>query len=358
MANLIEIPSFQNKFSENLFKGTALMNNNTEVNFTGTGTSSYTFNSYKNFSYKGKSLEVVATNSVGGAVSIEFDLVNELLVTAKNTGLHIFTFGLLFEDISPANPALLLTLEVDVYVNTVLSHTFTKNLTLANYELDRYYNFAQSFNLAETDEVNFVFRASYPAVVGLASSFKMHFDAFQLVFDKINTGYGLPSSYTLPIYTQVHGTYDYANTLPALSFTGTPIKITNNGGGANTNLEYGFKANPTLYNVSTNFFDFTQLELGDRVDFRTDLTVTTTTANQEVDIYLDVALGTVTNYQIYLCRRVFKTAGTYTINDVSNWLYIGNADTRDYNCALMFDSDANATVLNNGVAINVTKRLV
>lgn len=358
MANLIEIPSFQNKFSENIFKGTALLNDQSEVNFTGTGTSSYTFNSYKNFSYKGKSLEVVATNSVGGAVSVEFDFLDGLLVEVKNTGLHIFTFGLLFEDKTPANTSLPLTLEVDVYINTVLSHTFTKNLNLANYELDRYYNFAQSFNLAETDEVNFVFRASYPAVVGLASGFQMHFDAFQLVFDKINTGYGLPSSYTLPIYTQVHGTYDYANTLPALSFTGTPIKITNNGAGANTNLEYGFKANPILYNISTNFFDFTKLELGDRVDFRPELVITTTTANQEVDIYLDVALGTVSNYKIFLCRRIFKNAGVYEINDVSNWLYIGNTDTRDYNCALMFDSDANATVLNNGVAINVTKRLV
>jgi hypothetical protein len=358
MANLIEIPSFQNKYSENLFSSTALMSEATDVNFTGSHTSAFYFNSYKNFSYKGKSLDIVANSSLNNPISIEFDLVDALLVTAKNTGLHIFSFGILFESLTLPDNNQNVTLEVDVYVNSILSETFTKGLSPLNYETNRYYNFAQSFNLAELDEVNFIFKISYPAITGFASAFRVNFDAFQLVFDKINTGYGLPSSYTTPLGNQQLGIYDYANTLTSQSFTGTAIKLNNNGAGANTNLDYKFNAIPAIYNTTTNFLKFDSLQLGDKVDVRTDITVTTTTANQDVDIYLDVALGTATNYQIYLCRRNFKTAGTYVINDVSNWLYIGNTDTRDYNCAVMFDSDANATVLNNGVAISVTKRVV
>lgn len=285
-----------------------------------------------------------------------WDFENALKHVANLGGIYTFQFGFLVR-VKDAPVNTLIDLHVERYVNGVLTDTYIKELNPSQYNLDRYYHFGQSFELNESQEVDFKFRLSRPTIGLPNPSFTFCFDAFQLVFEKINSGFGMPSPYTLPLYTQTHGTYDYANSLPSQSFTGTALKINNNGGGANTNLDFKFSAIPNIFNTTTNFLEFDALELGDKVDVRADLTITTTTANQDVDIYLDVALGTASNYQIFLCRRNFKTAGTYSVNDISNWLYIGNTDTKDYNCALMFDSDANATVLNNGMVINVIKRL-
>jgi len=198
MASLIEIQSFQNKYSENLLPNTALLTQDTDVNFTGSFTSDYEFDSYKNFSNKGQSFKVTAVSSTSNPLDVEFDFVDSLLAIAKNTGQHIFSFGVLFDGMTSSDTTKIMTISVDVYINNVLGYTFSKTLNPFYYTLDRYYNFAQSFNAAELDEINFIFKVSYPSISGGTAFFGMHFDAFQLVFDKINTGYGLPSAYTLP----------------------------------------------------------------------------------------------------------------------------------------------------------------
>lgn len=357
MANLIQIPSFSNKYKENLFTNASIIGDDTAYTFSGVSTSMATLNNYQNYSSKSKAFQVFAVQDVTVGFDCSWNFGDSLKATAVQEGTYVFQFGLLVNDRN-ANVGTLIDLEVDVFKNGLLFETYTYSLNPYSMDINKYYHFAQNFDVNAGVELDFAFRLVRPSIGIPNPNFTFCFDAFQLNFDNINIGYGAPAPYSLPLLNQVSGVYDVANTLSALSFTGTPIKITNNGAGTNTNLDYGLRGITNLLDTSDSFLKFDNLSLGDKVDVRCDLTVTTTTANQTVDVYLDVALGTATNYKIYLCRRTFKTAGTYPINDISNWLYLGNTDTRDYDTAIMFHSDANATVLNNGVAISVTKRLV
>ena len=154
-----------------------------------------------------------------------------------------------------------------------------------------------------------------------------------------------------------HGIYDYDNALSAQSFTGTPIVLQNDDDGANSykNVISGVVE---IFNSSTHEFNFSDLQIGDYVQIRVDLAVTTTSANQEINVYLDLAQGTGSNYQISLGRRAFKTATTHNITDIVNFVYMGNVDTKDNPAQMMFNSDANATVLVNGWACIAHRQLV
>ena len=89
-----------------------------------------------------------------------------------------------------------------------------------------------------------------------------------------------------------------------------------------------------------------QLSLGSRVLYRLDLIVTTTSANQDVFIEIDMGIGGVT-YSLPVEHEQYKSAGTYKIN-VSYWVYMGNANTRDNGGKYKVASDGNATVVVNG----------
>ena len=151
------------------------------------------------------------------------------------------------------------------------------------------------------------------------------------------------------------GIYDYANSLSAQSFTGTPIVLQNDDDGANSYKNVISGVNE-VYNSSTYEFDFSDLQIGDVVNIRVDLSVTTSGANQEIEVYLDLAQGTASNYQISLGKRFFKTASTHNISDIVNFVYMGNTDTKNNPAEMMFNSDANATVLVNGWVCVVNKQ--
>lgn len=132
-------------------------------------------------------------------------------------------------------------------------------------------------------------------------------------------------------------------------------QLTNDGAGAFTQLGYAPTGMTTLWNTVTNQLDFSELSLGDMIDLRVDVDVTTTTPNQEVSIRLDVAIGTVGNFQLELDRRTFKSAGTYKLIRYIGG-YIGNAFTNDNPAEIQLDSDAACTVLVDGWYCKVTRR--
>lgn len=176
-------------------------------------------------------------------------------------------------------------------------------------------------------------------------------DPLRTVFDKTN------DNFTELYDAKRFGIYDYSNSLSAQSFTGTPIVLQNNGAGVFTykNILTGVA---DVYNTSTYEFDFSDLSIGDVVTIRVDITVTTTSANQELDVYLDLAQGTPSNYQIRFATRAFKTASSYALADIVNFVYMGNTDTKNNPAELIFNSDANATVFVNGWACKVDKQLI
>jgi hypothetical protein len=177
-------------------------------------------------------------------------------------------------------------------------------------------------------------------------------DPIRTAYTKVNTLINALNNFTFV------GVYDYNNTLSVQSFTGTPIVLNNNGAGANTNKTYKLQGIDDIFNTTTNEFTFNSLTLGDVFNIRVNLTITTSGANQEVDIYMNLAIGTGSNYQVSLGKRFFKTSGVHTISDIYNFIYMGNTDTKNNPAKIMFNSDANATVLVNGFSCVVNKRIL
>jgi len=177
-----------------------------------------------------------------------------------------------------------------------------------------------------------------------------------------NTGDPLRTAFTktndnfTELYSPKIGIYDYDSSLGSQSFTGTAIKLLNNGLGAFTNKIYALDGVSDLFNTTTNEFDFSSLSLGDKVDIRYDYQITTSSVNQESRIYLNIGVGSGSPYSINQDTSFFKTAGVHELSGANSFIYMGNLETLNFPAELMFTSDANATVILNGFVISVTKR--
>lgn len=152
------------------------------------------------------------------------------------------------------------------------------------------------------------------------------------------------------------GTFDYNDNATST----TPIVITGGGGyvfltndelGSFTNKLYPPTGVSDIWDASLNQFDFTELNLGSIVHYRLDVSITTTSVNQEVDIALDLGIGA-SPYTLTVKRDEFKSAGTYNIVK-SAFIYMGDANTRDNPAKFKIQSDSNATVVVNGWACAV-----
>lgn len=121
------------------------------------------------------------------------------------------------------------------------------------------------------------------------------------------------------------------------------VELTNDGAGPFTNKAYAPSAVTDVWDSSLNQFDFSQLKLGDMVDVRMELEVTTTSANQsvKVDLFLGTGAGA---YQVPFIFAKPKTAGVHTLNRF-NGFYMGDANTLDNPAKFKIQSDANCTVV-------------
>lgn len=171
-------------------------------------------------------------------------------------------------------------------------------------------------------------------------------------------GDGTATFKTIPVATT--GWYDNADSATA----GTPIALTsgvkadltNNNLGANTNLNFGLPGVLNLWNPSTNRFDFTGLTIGDTVDTRVDILLTTTNANTALTLEFEFASGTGSAFPLIILPQTnFKTAGTYQVTH-SRGFYIGSALVRDNPCRIRALSDAaGASIVVNGWFTRVIK---
>ena len=154
------------------------------------------------------------------------------------------------------------------------------------------------------------------------------------------------------------GFFDYnddATSTTAISVTGGGgyVDLTNDALGTYTLKTYAPSGITDVWDDSTNKFDWSELSLGDMVDVRLDISVTTTGANQVVKIILEMATDG-TPYDIVFDEVVFKTAGTYQIVR-TNGVYMGNSSTLNDGAKFRISSDANATVVVNGWYCKVTR---
>jgi hypothetical protein len=149
-----------------------------------------------------------------------------------------------------------------------------------------------------------------------------------------------------------HGFVDYndaaTGTTPISVTANTWTKLTNDKLGANTKIDMLPVGVTRIWDSSTNQFKFDELLINSTLDNRYDLQVTTTGANQIVDLSLFAAIGSPIAFELpIMTSALFKTAGTYKIN-VFNGMYIGSNDVKNYPAEIKLRSDANCTVRVNG----------
>lgn len=158
----------------------------------------------------------------------------------------------------------------------------------------------------------------------------------------------------------MQGFWDYNDATTAVTpisvTASTPTVLTNDGAGAFTLKTYKPLGLTEIFNTSTNAFDFSELQLGDIVAIRTDMFVTTTAASQEINVYLDLAQGTASNYQIAFSNSTVKTLGATAHLNGFNLIYMGNTDTLNNPAQFKIMSPNNCTVVVTGWAVKVERR--
>ena len=116
------------------------------------------------------------------------------------------------------------------------------------------------------------------------------------------------------------GMYNYQDTTTAttpieLTLADTQYQLTNDAAGTNTTEAYALDGLSSVWDTTNNEFTWydesnDKLSLGDVIDFRIELDVTTTSPNTAISLAIELADGT--QYSIVSAQN-YKSAGTYMI---------------------------------------------
>ena len=155
------------------------------------------------------------------------------------------------------------------------------------------------------------------------------------------------------------GYADYNDTLT----TTTPIsvgvstwtKLTNNKLGVNTRSRLPSGVT-NLWNSSTNQLVLTELPLDTMIEYRLDLSVTTSAANQIVKARTNLAIGDAIAFSINDASMQYKTAGAQDLT-INGSFYVGYTPVKTNPGEFQLFSDATCTVVVKGWYIRVTKFL-
>lgn len=154
------------------------------------------------------------------------------------------------------------------------------------------------------------------------------------------------------------GFFDYndsGTTITPITIVSGITKLTNDGLGVFTRKEFAPQGVTDVWDVSTNQFDFSELNIGDMVDIRVDLDVTTNSPNQTLVILLKLGIG---GFQYYLhmgSNNQYKNAGTHVLH-AYHGIYMGDANTRDNSAEIEIESDDSGSVVVNGWYIKILRR--
>ena len=132
------------------------------------------------------------------------------------------------------------------------------------------------------------------------------------------------------MYTSGFEDFNHSGAAQTLT-SGVADKMLNNGGGSSTNVAYRLPTKNAIWNTSTSQFDWSGagIALGDTVDIRFDFTVTTSGANDDISIQLDMAVGSGAPYTLNVDYTEWRAAGTYPY---TAWygVYMGDLNTLNY----------------------------
>ena len=149
-----------------------------------------------------------------------------------------------------------------------------------------------------------------------------------------------------------------AGTPITLTPVATFVNLTNDGAGAQSITTFELPEVTNLWDSATNQLDLSDLVIGDTVDLRVDIDVTTTGANHEIEIQLDLDTVPITaNFPLEIARENFKASGTFKMLETIS-LYIGSAAVRDgvHKIQVKSDTGSSDTVVVNGWYIRAITR--
>jgi hypothetical protein len=164
---------------------------------------------------------------------------------------------------------------------------------------------------------------------------------------------------TPPQYLNSVGYFDYndatTQTTPLTLVTNTAKKLTNDTLGTFTNVDQPPYGVSSLWDNTTNQFNFSQLSIGDTIDIRIHLVVTTTTANQKFHIDAKFGVGSSSVFTNAIYDTQVKTSGANEVSFVAPF-YIGSNDIKNYPAELYVTSDNSGSVKVNGFYIRVLRK--
>lgn len=158
-----------------------------------------------------------------------------------------------------------------------------------------------------------------------------------------------------------NGFIDYSDATTAITpiplVADTWTTITNDGAGSNTNIAYPPSSVTQLLNVSTGAIDVSQLKLGDSIIVRNDFQITPdiNNSNLEFRYSLGTGLGSYTLERVI--GRLDSGAGIpYRFSLTSDFIYMGDENTRDNPIVIQVKLSDTGSIKNNGLAILVVRQ--
>lgn len=150
---------------------------------------------------------------------------------------------------------------------------------------------------------------------------------------------------------------DYNDTTTAttpiqITTPGTYYNLTNDGAGAFTNTSYASSDTASIWDTVNQRFDFRNLNLGDTVDIRVDMTPTTGGANDGIDIRMDLGIdsgGGSAPYSLPFGHAEYRYSGSQLARTFMLSVYMGDANTRDNFGQISVSADGTGcSVINSG----------
>lgn len=160
-------------------------------------------------------------------------------------------------------------------------------------------------------------------------------------------------------YLNSVGYFDYndlaTQTTPLNATANVALKLTNDTEGLNTSTDQNPYGVSYVWDYTTNQFNFTELEVGDTIDVRVHVQVTTTSANQRVILSAKFGIGSVSEFTNIIYENQFKSAGLHEINFVAPF-YMGSTYITDNPAELYLTTDSSATVKVDGWYVRILRK--
>jgi hypothetical protein len=173
----------------------------------------------------------------------------------------------------------------------------------------------------------------------LGGNFPVDLDNVSKVLDSLKQTFPISGRVLLVDETTTLNPYDYTT-------VGIPYNLTNDGASTDSDTSQAVLGREIFWNFTTNSFDFNSFNLGDVLTLRIDLEVATSIVNQEVDLRLRLADGSlveftkvidISRYPVIESNRIIKEI-TFIIDRPEIINNVGYIE---------FRSDANADITTN-----------